>query len=63
MRNNLADNTDAITGEVNLTSLAEDACEALDLYDPNYTIPEGLYEIAFDVVFPSEYPQYTEDTI
>jgi hypothetical protein len=48
MRNNKHLHIDSLTGELNSTSLAEDAANHFDLYEEmvNYTIPKILFEIA-----------------
>ena len=48
MRVNRHLHLDNVTGELNYTSLAEDAACHFDLYEEltNYTIPEVIFEIA-----------------
>ena len=48
MKNNTEDYRDLDTGEVNLTELAEAACDHFNGYDGN-DIPEEYFELAFDV--------------
>jgi len=40
---------DPRTGEVSLTELAEEACEEFDLYEDGSSIPEDLFEVAFEI--------------
>ncbi len=50
MRRAAAEHRDARTGEVNMTTLAEAAAAAFDLYGPDgSSIPEELFEVAFEV--------------
>lgn len=46
------EHVDPKTGELRLTSLAEDTCDEFDLYGPapEFDIPERLFELAFDVL-------------
>ena len=48
MRTNRHLHLDNVTGELNSTSLAEDAACHFDLYEEmvNYTIPKAIFEIA-----------------
>jgi hypothetical protein len=54
MTNNLEQHRDPQTGEINTTTLAEGACEALDLYIEDEGIPSDLFEIAFEVYQDAE---------
>lgn len=56
MLDNLEDNRDRFTDEINTTYLAEDTCAALDLYehDADRTIPEWLFELAYEVATADE---------
>ncbi len=49
MRQEIEDHRDPITGEINDTSLAEDACQHFDAYgpEPDFEIPEKFFEWAF----------------
>ena len=51
MQSNIEDNLDTLTGEVNATYLAEDAAMHFNLYenDAAATIPEWLFELAYDI--------------
>ena len=43
----IADHVDALTGEVNSTTLAEDACQHFDAYEgADYSIPDKFFDIA-----------------
>ncbi len=48
MLDNIQDNIDDVTGEIDCTFLAEDAAMHFDLYDAN-GVPEWVFELAFDV--------------
>lgn len=45
MEAEIADHVDPVTGEVNTTSLAEDACDHFDGYENN-DIPEKFFDMA-----------------
>ena len=51
MRAHTDDHTDRLTGEVNLTALAEEAAMVFDLHedDADFTIPEEVFDLAFEV--------------
>jgi len=49
MRSVLAEHTDAATGEVNCTRVAEDTAAHFDWYGADGDAPEVLYEWALDV--------------
>lgn len=51
MLDNIQDNIDDVTGEIDCTFLVEDAAMHFDLYDydANGDIPEWVFELAFDV--------------
>lgn len=51
MLRNYQEFIDPETGEINLTELAESACEYTDGYDRGngYAVPEEYFEAAFDV--------------
>jgi len=48
MREVIEDHRDPLTGEVSLSTLAEDACQHVDGYE-NDDIPERYFELAFEV--------------
>lgn len=51
MLENIEVHRDDQTGEVCCTTLAEDTCDALNLYEePGWTVPEWVYDLAVDVV-------------
>lgn len=46
----VGEHVDPRTGEINLTSLAEDTCEDLNLWEADgCTIPEDLFDLAVEV--------------
>lgn len=49
MRSIVSEHVDPRTGEVNLTELAEDTCNDLNLWVNDEDIPEDLFEVAFEV--------------
>ena len=49
MQKNVEDHTDPITGEVNDTTLAEDACQHFNGYINNDEIPEDYFEYASEI--------------
>ena len=49
MREVIEEHRDPLTDEVNLTALAEDACQHVGGEDENGDIPERYFEWAFDV--------------
>jgi len=54
MRKNIADHVDQLTGEVNDTSLAEDAFWALDPESKEADVPKKYFECAHDVASEHE---------
>jgi hypothetical protein len=48
MNNNIMDHVDSLTGEVNDTSLAEDACSHFNDYEGD-NIPEDYFDYSFQV--------------
>lgn len=48
MLENIQDNIDPLTGEVNCTFLAEDAADHFNEYEDGYEIPEFYFELAQD---------------
>ena len=49
MQRNVTPHIDNSTGEINYTSLAEEACQEFDLYGKDYSIPEELFELALEI--------------
>ncbi|MBU0493501.1 MAG: hypothetical protein KKA73_18360 [Chloroflexi bacterium] len=50
MRSILDEHRDPHTGRVNMTHLAADACQHLNLWERDGTeVPEWLFELAFDL--------------
>jgi len=49
MRRSVAAHRDATTGELNMTALAEATAAVFDLYGADGSIPEELFEVAFEV--------------
>jgi hypothetical protein len=51
MTNCISEFVDPVTDEVNLTLLAEEACEHFNAYEneDDYRIPDVFFELAFDV--------------
>ena len=48
MAANIEDHVDPLTGEVNYTSLAEDACDHFNDYDGN-DVPRKYFEYSFSI--------------
>jgi hypothetical protein len=49
IKQSLEDHTDAVTGEINLTMLAEDVSDTFDLFDYNWNIPQWVDELVFEI--------------
>lgn len=54
---NISDHVDPLTGEVNATSLAEDACDHFNAYETGYEIPDEIFEIS--EIVATEYERIT----
>ena len=52
MQREIEDHRDLLTDDVNATTLAEDTCNALNLWDGD--VPDWLYDLAADVAWRDE---------
>lgn len=53
MKGQMEDHTDGATGEVNTTSLAEDACDHFNAYVGDWEIPDLFFDWSFEAVYGS----------